>query len=210
MTIKLGDAELVLLFAAEMRDDKCVPLPAKLSAARLRKVGGKLIEAGVAREVKAKASSPIWRRDVEGDVTYALKLTAAGIKTARQVEAKAGPAPEVSDRSDAAKAEADSPNVSCEASACEIPPRVPILVCFPPRRRPERPLQGPRSGSKIGTVIRLLGNERGVTISELIEATGWLPHTTRAALTGLRKRGYSIALDRSDRERGSAYQIEAQ
>ena len=70
--------------------------------------------------------------------------------------------------------------------------------------------QAPRSGSKIANVIELLGGDSGVTISELIEATGWLPHTTRAALTGLRKRGYSIALDRSDRERGAVYRIEAQ
>jgi hypothetical protein len=26
----------------------------------------------------------------------------------------------------------------------------------------------------------------------MVEATGWLPHTTRAALTGLRKKGYAI------------------
>ena len=106
MTIKLSDAELVLLCAAATRDDKCVSLPAKLSAARLRKIGDKLIEAGFIREVKAKAASPIWRRDDEGDVSYALKLTAAGMKAAKEAEAKAGPAPAASDRSDAAKVEA--------------------------------------------------------------------------------------------------------
>ena len=36
-------------------------------------------------------------------------------------------------------------------------------------------------------------------------ATGWLPHTTRAALTGLRKRGYAI--ERSAGEGGSVYRI---
>jgi hypothetical protein len=36
----------------------------------------------------------------------------------------------------------------------------------------------------------------------LIAATGWLAHTTRAALTGLRKRGYTVAIDRSDDKRG--------
>ena len=34
------------------------------------------------------------------------------------------------------------------------------------------------------------------TIDEIVAATGWLPHTARAALTGLRKRGYAIASDR--------------
>ena len=38
--------------------------------------------------------------------------------------------------------------------------------------------------------------------------TGWLPHTTRAALTGLRKRGFVTAIDRSDKERGSIYRVE--
>jgi hypothetical protein len=31
-----------------------------------------------------------------------------------------------------------------------------------------------------------------------MEATGWLPHTTRAALTGLRQRGYAIVRVRID------------
>jgi hypothetical protein len=43
----------------------------------------------------------------------------------------------------------------------------------------------------------------------LIAATGWLAHTTRAALTGLRKRGYAVAIDRSDDKRGSFYRISA-
>jgi len=32
-------------------------------------------------------------------------------------------------------------------------------------------------------------------------------HTTYAVLTGLRKRGYTLTLDRFDAERGSAYRI---
>jgi hypothetical protein len=35
-------------------------------------------------------------------------------------------------------------------------------------------------------------------LDALVEATGWLPHTTRAALTGLRKRGYAVLLERQD------------
>jgi hypothetical protein len=30
----------------------------------------------------------------------------------------------------------------------------------------------------------------------LTQATGWLPHTTRAALTGLRQRGYAVFRER--------------
>jgi hypothetical protein len=35
-------------------------------------------------------------------------------------------------------------------------------------------------------------------LQTLVQATGWLPHTTRAALTGLRKRGYTVLLERQD------------
>ena len=58
-------------------------------------------------------------------------------------------------------------------------------------------------------VIALLERDHGATIAELIAATGWLAHTTRAALTGLRKRGYAVAIDRSDDKRGSFYRIPA-
>jgi hypothetical protein len=67
----------------------------------------------------------------------------------------------------------------------------------------------PRGGSKLAQVIELLERDRGATIEELIAATGWLPHSTRAALTGLRKRGYAVAIDRSDDRRGSFYRIPA-
>jgi hypothetical protein len=49
-----------------------------------------------------------------------------------------------------------------------------------------------RAGSKLARVINLLQRSNGATIPILTEATGWLPHTTRAALTGLRKRGYAV------------------
>jgi hypothetical protein len=42
-------------------------------------------------------------------------------------------------------------------------------------------------------VLSLLSRPQGATIDDLLGATGWLPHTTRAALTGLRKKGYEFA-----------------
>ena len=41
-------------------------------------------------------------------------------------------------------------------------------------------------------MLALLGREDGATLPDLIAATGWLPHTTRAALTGLRKKGHTL------------------
>jgi DNA-binding MarR family transcriptional regulator len=67
----------------------------------------------------------------------------------------------------------------------------------------------PRGGSKLARVIALLERDHGATIAELIAATGWLAHTTRATLTGLRKRGYAVTIHRSDEKRGSFYRIPA-
>lgn len=55
-----------------------------------------------------------------------------------------------------------------------------------------RPDPDVRPGSKIANVLVLLRRPQGATLPELAEATGWLAHTTRAALTGLRKKGHCI------------------
>ena len=52
--------------------------------------------------------------------------------------------------------------------------------------------QSPRAGTKQARIIALLQREEGASLDDLIAATGWLPHTTRAALTGLRQRGYGL------------------
>ena len=69
------------------------------------------------------------------------------------------------------------------------------------------PSQQPRSGSKQALVVGLLSRPEGSKLQDLIAATGWLPHTTRAALTGLRKRG--LAIERVAGDGGSAYRIAA-
>ncbi len=52
--------------------------------------------------------------------------------------------------------------------------------------------------TKIGKVIALLERTEDATLAEMVEATGWLPHTTRAALTGLKKKEHTITKDRRD------------
>ena len=56
--------------------------------------------------------------------------------------------------------------------------------------------RAPRSGTKQALVVTMLAGPDGASIDELMTATSWLPHTTRAALTGLRKRGFAIVTHR--------------
>ncbi|KUO54641.1 MAG: hypothetical protein APF78_05615 [Sphingomonadales bacterium BRH_c3] len=62
--------------------------------------------------------------------------------------------------------------------------------------------------SKIEQVLALLGQEQGATLAEITELTGWLPHTARAALTGLRKKGHTIT--KGKRDKVTCYSISGQ
>ena len=79
MSVKLTDAQLVMLSAASQREDCCLTAPPTMKGAILSKVSAKLVKLGLVREIRAKAGMPLWRRDAAGQ-TYALKLTAAGLK----------------------------------------------------------------------------------------------------------------------------------
>ena len=60
------------------------------------------------------------------------------------------------------------------------------------------PLSPPTTPSKRDHVVAMLLRDQGATLDQLIAATGWLPHTARAALSGLRKAGYAIDSDKVD------------
>ncbi len=50
----------------------------------------------------------------------------------------------------------------------------------------------PQPMTKTALVLSLLQRAEGTTLAQIVEATGWLPHTTRAALTGLKKKGHAV------------------
>ena len=180
MSIKLTDTQLVMLSAAARRDDRCLIAAQNLKGGAMHKVAAKLVTAGLVKEVKAKAGMAVWRRDDAIGQAYALKLTAAGAKAI-------------------AVDEGSAPN---EARKEESPPTrrgEPAGAAFCP--------SAPRDGTKLALAVGLIQRDHGATLAELVAATGWLPHTTRAALTDLRKRGYAVTIDRTDKERGSTYRI---
>src|SRR5271166_357226 len=91
MSFKLTDTQLMMLSAAAQRNDRCLVAAPNLKVAASQKIAGKLISAGLVKEIRAKAGAPVWRRDDEAGLSYALKLTAAGAK-AIAIDESAGPA----------------------------------------------------------------------------------------------------------------------
>jgi Protein of unknown function (DUF3489) len=63
-------------------------------------------------------------------------------------------------------------------------------------------------GTKQALVLELLQRKEGAGLAELVAATGWLPHTTRAALTRLRQSGHELEKEKRDTGE-TAYRIAA-
>ncbi len=187
---KLTDTQLAILSAASQREDRCLIAPKNLKGGAAQKVAAKLLAAGLAREIKARTGMALWRRDEEAGQAYSLKLTAAGLKAIAADEgdsrpsARMGASPNASEDSSKSKKAANMAATSATAAPTS---------------------SAPRHGTKIARVIELLQRDQGAKLDELIAATGWLPHTARAALTGLRHRGYDVRLERGEKGRASIY-----
>lgn len=76
----------------------------------------------------------------------------------------------------------------------------------------EQPASEPRAApfnriTKSAAVQKLLSRNKGATLAEIMNATHWQPHSARAFLTGLRKKG--IVLLRETRTTGdTSWRIE--
>jgi len=57
-----------------------------------------------------------------------------------------------------------------------------------------------KPASKAGLVLGMLQRAEGATLAQLVAATDWLPHTTRAALTSLKKKGHHVTSTKTDGE----------
>jgi Protein of unknown function (DUF3489) len=141
---------------------------------------------------------PVWRRDEQYGQSYALKLTAAGAN-AIAITPDDDPAP-ASDEERSRKKQ--SPTFAQQARTAAGASSAPSAQALALPR-------APRVGTKLAQAIEMLRATEGATIAEFSEAMGWLRHTTRAVLTGLRNRGYAVSRDRSDTGRGPAYRIPA-
>lgn len=62
----------------------------------------------------------------------------------------------------------------------------------PSMSKPQKPT------SKASGVLEMLQRPAGATLAEMVAATGWLPHTTRAVLTGFKKKGHAVTSDTAD------------
>ena len=66
----------------------------------------------------------------------------------------------------------------------------------------------PPASTKRAKLIAMLERAEGVSIAEIGQQLGWLPHTVRAAMTGLRKAGREVTRSK-DASNRSVYRLVA-
>ena len=72
------------------------------------------------------------------------------------------------------------------------------------------PQQPRRKGSKQALLIEMLEAPEGATIQQIVDATGWQPHTVRGAIAGALKKKLGLnVLSEKVEGRGRVYRIEA-
>ena len=198
----LSDSQLVVLSQAAQRKDGAASLTEKLKGGAAINVAKALIARKLMREVKAKPGMPVWRRDAEGR-PFSLVISSAGRKAIGVTEKDVESATNVGDPARSSPSAISTGHPSERISRRETAtPQDPEQV----RAAGASSAPSARVGTKKALLIEMLSRPAGASIDVLMGATGWLPHTTRAALTGLRHAGHAI--ERSKRDNGvSVYRL---
>ena len=202
----MTEAQRLMLQAAAAREDRLLQLPVKTKGAAAKSIAGKLIDGGWVKETKALDGAPVWRKDMASGRAFALKLTAKGLKA---IAASNQDTTDVAKAAIAGVSEKSASGARSRQSRAASAPKAEASDGRIPKEAAATASRAPRTGSKLDQVLVMLTSEAGATISDLTAATGWLEHSTRAVLTGLRHRGYELRLTRGERGGASVYRVAA-
>lgn len=210
---RLTDTQFLVLSEAAGRDGGFVVVPERLKGKAAESFVLGLITKGLVEEVRAKTGMPVWRHNGERGKPYALVITESGRKSIPIETSAQSPIAIATERSaGAAKGRARKGQPEATSSLAGTNEKTRRARNAQHKDVGQASKNGPtganapRPGSKLAGVIALLLREAGASLEELMAATGWLPHTTRAALTGLRKRGYVLLRERPEGKK-TAYRI---
>lgn len=221
---KLTDIQISVLSSAAQRADGAAILPEAMKRASMAKLSQALIAQELVREVRTKSKMPVWRRDVTGR-PLSLVITRVGKSAIANREAGGakifekgsagrstkGVSAEVADepgakanRTTARQERAQDVKTKLASSRKKkLPSAIPSE-----RQASHSPLPWrPRAGSKQALLVSMLMSADGASLDKIVAATDWLPHTVRAALTGLRKRGHAIGRRRESGDKSPTYRI---
>ena len=214
---KLSDTQSIILSAAAQRaDGNVLPLPGSLRGGAATKVVAALLARGLIREHvidsprKADpALNRVWRNLDDGRGVL-LFITAVGAD-AIGIEPEAVPYAFNDGTNSAGEPAAGAPT-GADATPVEATPKR--------RGRPRKaaptgadvaPARKTRDGTKQAQLIAMLRRPEGATITQIVEATGWLPHTVRGFFAGALKKKLGLTVTSEKVEGGErVYRLPAE
>jgi hypothetical protein len=113
---------------------------------------------------------------------------------------KASPTTGPNEQAEGAQAESASPSDRANPRARLAPA---------PASKAESANKGERP-SRRDQLIRMLSTRSGADLAAISARFGWLPHTTRAALSGLRKSGHAVVTEKRPDGKPTRYRIATQ
>lgn len=190
---KLTDTQTIILSRAATRPDNlAMPLPEGLHGAAAQKAVTAMITRGWLEEVEAdlRRHEPLWRETGDGHGTT-LIATEAGL-------AAIGIEPVVANTmTNLRKAKLDRASTPQSAPEIWADPKAPKAIAI-------------RTGTKQAQIIALLQRPEGASISEIVDATGWLPHSARGLISGGLKKKLGLPITSEKVQgRGTVYKLEA-
>jgi hypothetical protein len=190
---KLTDTQSIILSRAATRPDNlAMPLPEGLAGAAAKMAVAKMIERGWLEEVEGnlRRGEPLWRETGDGHGTT-LIATEAGL-------AVIGIEPVVA-----------TTMTNLRKAKLELASTAKDPIKTSPGADTPQPV-AIRTGTKQAQIIALLQRPDGASISEIVEATGWLSHSARGLISGglKKKLGLPITVQKLD-QRGTVYRLPA-
>ena len=208
--IRLSPTARTALQSAADHPDHQVELPPLPAAARTGVIRS-ILRAGLVEEVPAKTgAAPSLRATAAGLEAVAVQPESAGVALA--VEAPQVPGTEGGDAS--LPPTAETALVAAEASPGRVSVRAAaeaLLIAWDAQQGATEALVGlraalapgaratvpgaprqPRTDTKQAQVLALLGRHERATSVQVMEVTGWAPHTVRGFLAGLKRKSISV------------------
>ena len=210
---KLIDSQLVLLSNAAQREDRMVVPPGHLKGPAATKVLKPLLRSRFIEEVPARNGYPIYRLDPDAG-PIALRVTEKGLSVIGVEPQGPTTSPETAKEAALKKASRTSEpqkqkTAAKPKSAAAARERGSAAKAGGqgPKSR-SQPTAAAQPGAKQALLIEMLQTKHGANIDAIVKATGWLPHTGRAMISGLRKAGFKIEVERTEGKK-SVYRIVA-
>jgi hypothetical protein len=206
---KLSDTQAIILSAAAQRPDgNVLPLPGSLRGGAAGKVVTALLSRGLIREQVIERTTPadsalntVWRNEEDGRAVL-LRITPAGLEAigiTGQADQDPTTASDVVAGTMSAGGAYNAPTAK-QVAENETAAGEDAGEAQEPRTGHTATQRKTREGTKQAQLVAMLRRSEGATIAQIVEATGWQPHTVRGAFAGALKKklGLTVTSEKVD------------